>query len=289
MSVGRRDLGEVGETPNFLRRRRVLFSSNIRDGNKDEENGKEGGGGEWSPVYVRSPPPGKPAGKGLRALVEGLRGMEDEAWGDEEDVLREREMEGGESQGRAGAVLVGDSQVGERKLGADGEGGSEEEEDLAGGKEGQGGAKKAWRKKGQKRTTRRVTMKPNVARWQPEPEWKAGAGDEHEGEEEAVIVRETQQASQGAADSCAADTPFDPDVDPASQPMKSNGKRKPNPALASTCAPPLAQDIDSKTTAKSRKKKIPATAHANFRALKIKNKSSKAKRAGGSGRFARRR
>lgn len=81
-------------------------------------------------------------GKGLTALVQGLRDMENERMEDDWDILNEIEAE--QTNGTAGEnVQVGDSQA--PQVDAAGE-------DPNGGR--------VWKKKGQKRTTRLVKMKP---------------------------------------------------------------------------------------------------------------------------------
>lgn len=79
-------------------------------------------------------------GKGLSALVQGLRDMETERMDDDWDILNELEAE--QNNGTAEELQVGDSQV---------------PHDAAG--EGSNGGR-VWKKKGQKRTTRLVKMKP---------------------------------------------------------------------------------------------------------------------------------
>ncbi|KAL3463016.1 DNA replication/checkpoint protein [Aspergillus heterothallicus] len=90
-----------------------------------------GGMSGLSPIPVRKPP--QFVGKGLSQLVQGLRDMEEERMEDEWDILREIEIE------QEGAnVDIPDSQA----------------VDAMG---------RAYKKKGQKRTTRLVRMKPVVA------------------------------------------------------------------------------------------------------------------------------
>lgn len=92
-----------------------------------------------SPSAVRTAPRMRPfKGKALSEILRGLRQMEDNDDEDEMDALRE--MEGNEMN-----VLVGDSQNV-----ADGSAVEEE-------------PRRTWKKKGQKRTTRAVVMKPATA------------------------------------------------------------------------------------------------------------------------------
>lgn len=277
------------DTPAFLRRDSQRFSQrrslDAMIENEDDTT-------SWSPVAVRVMRP-KPAGRGLSALVKGLREMEEAKLDEELDILRE--MEGGEisklqSQFRGGPeVCVEDSQIPDMPLGPDGEGDSQSE-DLealeAEGNDRNGRPLKVWKKKGQKRTTRRVTIKPNTAKWKPEPEWKGGK--ENESEEEVAAVEETQfvaTASIAGAESDAGD--FQTDEDNVSEGDFDKG----GPQAIMNSSNKTGQRGKPKKAQKDppkekKKKKISATAHANFRALKIKNKNTKAK---GRGRFGRRR
>lgn len=212
----------------------------------------------------------KAAGRGLSALVKGLRDMEDEQFDEEMDVLRE--MEGGGAPSVKVAkpkILVNDSQAPDMLLGPDGGGGSEDSDDFENDGNGRDGKpSKVWKKKGQKRTTRRVLMKPVTAKWKPEPEWK---GERNEEDEEAVVeeTQVTRQKQKGDQDEYEEDeVHIDDEVEEPKEQKgeageKSEGKKE-----------GLATKI----------KKISATAHANFRALKIKNKQSKGKRGGRFGR-----
>ncbi|KAL4870747.1 DNA replication/checkpoint protein [Aspergillus spectabilis] len=108
------------ETPSFLRR----STSGLYNSNN---LGKSQSG--LSPIPVRKPP--QFVGKGLSQLVQGLRDMEEERLEDELDVLREIEAEH-----NAQDIDVPDSQI---------------PGDTTG---------RIYKKKGQKRTTRMVRMKP---------------------------------------------------------------------------------------------------------------------------------
>ncbi|KAL2831257.1 DNA replication/checkpoint protein [Aspergillus pseudoustus] len=111
------------ETPSFLRRSTSgLYSSSQG----------VGGTSGLSPIPIRKPP--QFVGKGLSQLVQGLRDMEEERLEDEWDVLREIEIDQ-EQEGTN--VDVPDSQA------LDGMG-------------------RTYKKKGQKRTTRLVRMKPVI-------------------------------------------------------------------------------------------------------------------------------
>lgn len=118
-------------TPSFLRR-----SNSGRYVSSNDNNSAN----PLSPVGVRRHQ--RYNGKGLSALVQGLRDMENERMEDDWDILNEIEAEQ-TNRTAGGNVQVGDSQV--PQVDAAGE-------DPNGGR--------VWKKKGQKRTTRLVKMKP---------------------------------------------------------------------------------------------------------------------------------
>ena len=256
------------DTPAFLRR-----DSQRADVGKENVLGDEEGV-SWSPVAIRKLP--KAAGRGLSALVKGLREMEDEVLDEELNMLRAMESESSpRNHLDKPKVFVIDSQRLDMPLGPDG--GLESDEDgleyADEGKGRDGNPLKVWKKKGQKRTTRRVLMKPNTAKWKPEPAWKVGqaVGDEENGIAESQTASADQstewkvhgndgeeyqdmEGSQGAAEA-------------------ENDKRD-----------AFDKDLEEEEGLTKKLKKISATAHANFRALKIKNKQSKGKKGGRFGR-----
>ncbi|KAL8693575.1 MAG: hypothetical protein Q9218_001617 [Villophora microphyllina] len=279
------------DTPAFLKRDSQSFAQrqHASSGAKDED---VEGSFSWSPVAVRVMRP-KPVGRGLSALVKGLRELEESKLDEEMEMLRE--MEGGSGEGHQNQVktvpkvCVQDSQALEMPLGPDGqsESDSEDLEALKGEGLGRNGKPlKVWKKKGQKRTTRRVTIKPNTAKWKPEPEWKGGK--EVDSEDEVVAVEETQLVTDGQAGAAADEInglPTDDEYLGAEfsdkdtrqdQKGPKEGKQK-GRSKKSAGSPPKKE---------KKKRMVSATAHANFRALKIKNKQSKGK---GRGRFGRRR
>ena len=259
------------ETPEFLRRdsQRTAFPAYEPDGDQ-----ADGDTVSWSPIKVRMP--AKPAGRGLSALVKGLRGMQDEALDEELDILNELEAEqAGDASGsqtlKRPKLLVRDSQM-EMPLGPDGEGdmSSDDEESKMEGRGTDGKPLKVWKKKGQKRCTRRVNMKPNAGKWKPEPVWEG----EEESEDDAAVA-ETQVGD--------AVTQVRVDHEGA----KTDGQTSELQGPEGEVEPQKAKTVGPKTApaaAPKAKKKASATAHANFRALKIKNKQSKGKRGGKFGR-----
>lgn len=284
-----------GDTPAFLKRDSQCFEPRQRAG-----GGANGDDAEdsfsWSPVAVRRPMRPKPVMRGLSALVKGLREMEDAKLDDEMEMLREMEGAGQEhkqSQSKkAPKICVKDSQAPDMPLGPDGQGWSEDDDDdvnalKADGMDRNGKPLKVWKKKGQKRTTRRVMIRPNTAKWKPEPAWKGGR--EVDSEDEVVAVEETQLVPHGQAKAAADEIDdlqtddeyvsaglVDGDDAPKSQSTTKGGKEKGRSKQSAGSQPPK----------EKKKKAVSATAHTNFRALKIKNKQSKGK---GRGRFGRRR
>ncbi|KAI4121524.1 MAG: hypothetical protein LQ338_006321 [Usnochroma carphineum] len=276
------------DTPAFLRRDSQRFSQGQ---NHEAEDEYGNGTPSWILGAMRGMRP-KPAGRGLSALVKGLREMEEAKLDEELDMLREMEGEEGttaKSQIKdSPKICVEDSQIPDMPLGPDGHGGSESD-DLealeAEGKDRNGKPLKLWKKKGQKRTTRRVTIKPNTAKWKPEPEWKGGK--DAESDREVAAVEETQLVA--VAQDTGASPPFEglkSDDDYQSEVAFSGDEAQAQIKAETAKQQGRPKKAQKKPSNEKKKKKISATAHANFRALKIKNKNSKAK---GRGRFGRRR
>ena len=212
------------------------------------------------------------AGRGLSALVKGLRDMEDEKLDEELEMLRD--MEGDYAPAIRTSqpkIFVEDNQTPDMPLGPDGAGECDDDSGIEkAGKGRDGKPLKVWKKKGQKRTTRRVLMKPNIARWKPEPAWKGEVESEEEGEKDVV------EESQGAAHAPKDDQEeYKDELVSEDEAERASGQGKPANQRRNGTKASFASKV---------KKKISATAHANFRALKIKNKQSKGKRGGRFGR-----
>ncbi|KAL9581702.1 MAG: hypothetical protein Q9212_003741 [Teloschistes hypoglaucus] len=273
-----------GDTPAFLKRDSQCFAPRQRAGSGANDGDAEDSF-SWSPVAVRRPMRPKSVMRGLSALVKGLRQMEDAKLDEEMEMLRE--MEGGGQEQKqsliknAPKICVKDSQAPEMPLGPDGQGQSEDDDDVhalkADGMDRNGKPLKIWKKKGQKRTTRQVKIRPNTAKWKPEPAWKGGR--EVDSEDEVVAVEETQLVPDGQAKAAAdeiddlqtedeyvSDGSGDGD-DPKSKGAMKVGKQRGK----------AKKSAESKPVKEKKKKAVSATAHANFRALKIKNKQSKGK------------
>ncbi|EME80892.1 uncharacterized protein MYCFIDRAFT_140374 [Pseudocercospora fijiensis CIRAD86] len=210
--------------------------------------------------------------RSLSSIIQGLKKQEEKRMDDEWDVMNEIEEEeanGGPLPKRLPAnVQVEDSQdVVEMPLGPDQafESSESEEEDR-------GTGRKPWKKKGLKRQTRRVKMKPVVHKPQ-----KAEA--EAEGEEEEEPVAETQlQHDPNSVDELG---------DSAAESGSDTEKQARGKAKQKSAAKTKGQGKEvEKDESKKKGRKVDPLAHTNFRALKIKNKNSKA--GGRRGKFGRR-
>ena len=258
------------ETPSFLRR----SSSNLASE-----------GPNISPTAVRKPTPF--VGKGLTALVKGLREMEKDRTQDDWDVLNEIEAEQ-----RHGNVQVGDSQV---QVGEN------------------ASTTRPSKKKGQKRTTRRVKMKPVISKPKPRQAPLLNDDVESHDDDELAAIPETQDPHHNALenltkgtmeqdeDRCAyaslpssssdidsqldfGDDSDDPEYADSEQKKKeklqvaatspkpdSNSKSCGQRAKASKTRPAEEKEKGKKPRAR----KVNAEAHTNYRSLKIRNKGSK--------------
>jgi DNA replication and checkpoint protein len=253
-----------------------------------------------SPSAVRTGPKmHQYKGKGLSEILRGLRQMEDHEDEDEMDALRE--IEGNDRN-----VLVGDSQDASERPNV-----GEEQT-------------RTWKKKGQKRSTRRVIMRPTPAARGP----RSGKDDEFMLENDVTNVHEaqpiahmTQSVAEDGSDAGNleplvedegdnadifnhVDVPSDfddelfesdPDLDElVLTPPTKKLRFHPAPeadARPSTAALRKASRKEAQPAGKKEKKKNNkgiinpnANSHQNFRSLKIRNKNSKGK---GSGRFGR--
>lgn len=227
-----------------------------------------------SPEMVRVPR--KPLVRGLSSMLAGLRKMEDEAADEELEALREMEMEmeaGSKPAPKLKAtavppiVLVEDSQPGFPLGGFDDEAQfdsePEESKNPTLGRDGQ--PLKVYKKKGQKRTTRKVNMKPT--RSKPRAKQEAApedSDDELSGNDEAVHEK---QVDETAAFADARNF----DSDSQSEYTASEGGtryRRPNQVKKNKSAN---KDGKIKTAAR----KVTAMANQNFKRLKLRNSGAK--------------
>ena len=266
-------------TPSFLRRTAPLA--------RIDEDVNEGG--STAPTFKK-----RGLVRSLSTIIQGLRKQEEQRMDDEWDIMRELEEEEecpNPGKAKAADVLVEDSQGVEMPLGPDqGPELSEDEADVdPGSLDANGNPRKVWKKKGQKRQTKRVKMRPVVHKPKKVTIEELLADVEAESE----VVEETQDLSSKSRPGEGEATDSEP-ADPedrgdeseyeceAQQPEteRKSKKRKKQKTVQSK----LQEGDDGKKQRKPTK--VNALAHTNFRKLKIKNKNSKAN--GRGGRFGRR-
>ncbi|KAK3904671.1 hypothetical protein C8A05DRAFT_31548 [Staphylotrichum tortipilum] len=315
------DTTPTTSTPSFLRRRTTAATASTaltttlsRVDEQDEDShqpGAESGveddgdgydGQAWKKVGpLRLPRKMDVIGRGLSSVVAGLRKMEEEAFADEEEAMREMEM--GENTATAkrvevtvartsGEVEVGDSQAPAALLRHPPKGGPVEDAEppaaLLSGfdndaaydspdesqKPGQPPLR-VFKKRGQKRTTRRANMRPTRTR---RPTQTDPGTDEESAPDDDDLVPETQlhPADLDAEDPALSDASFDSDSDSGG----TKKKKAPAPATANKDA--------GEGVVKRAVRKVKATAHANFKRLKLRSGGAKGGPGYGS-RFRRRR
>lgn len=292
-------------TPAFLKRGQYKPLDNPLD--PVNEDGDEAEEEKVRPLRL----PRKPLARGLSSVVAGLRRLEEEKLDDEMEALREAEMEmegmlpppakkrrvddddgadvveGRHEELGDGVVEVGDSQAQARDKpvllgGFDDEGllDSDVEEQLD-----RGQPLRVFKKKGQKRTTRRVNMKPSRAR---RPTTLPGEeGDEEE--EGGEVVPETQFDDTKAVGEREFEVLSGSDFEEGEEEGEEASKKKTRVKKGKDKKDKDGKDGEEKEgTVKKAVRKVKATAHANFKRLKLKNYGAK----GGPGvnsRFRRRR
>ncbi|KAJ5029600.1 DNA replication and checkpoint protein-domain-containing protein [Bipolaris maydis] len=234
-------------TPAFLRRDNAL-------GAIDEED-------ETTP----RPAPWKRRGLGrsLTAMIQAMKKDEDDKLDEEADIMRELEMEEegivAPKKSRVPQLLVQDSQapmpLGPDR-GAESEEESEEEPELGP----DGKPRRAWKKKGMKRQTRRVIMRPNIVKPKPTP-----APETHGDVEEQTRVPETQVPAD-------IEDEFGSDVDDESD-YASDVSHTPKVRKVTKKPQEANEKPKKESIIKTAARKIKATANANYRRLNIKGKT----------------
>ncbi|KAJ2906177.1 DNA replication regulator SLD2 [Zalerion maritima] len=289
-----------------------------------------------SPSMVRLPR--KPMGKTLSSLVAGLRQIEDEKLDDDMDLMRE--MEGGPTASKFNPLGTDPANKPTPNAEAEAEdNGTKKSQDipsetvvkdsqpaLLGGFDNEsdydspvsnaqqmdrGRPLKIYKKKGQKRTTRKVNMRPTRSK---RPINLAEPEDETDSEDRDVVP-ETRYGSfkenaapdpevenlVGEESGSEFDKDLDDDEKPKSKPKKSTesttttaakrGRGRPkgstSKAKGNTTGEERAADKPEGKIKKAARK-VNELAHANFRALKLRNKGNKSG-PGHSSRFRRRR
>ncbi|PVH99079.1 hypothetical protein DM02DRAFT_529835 [Periconia macrospinosa] len=223
-------------------------------------------------------------GRSLSAMIQSMKKQEEDQMDEEEEIMRQMEMEESElpprKKQKIPEVLVQDSQV-EMPLGPD-RGVESEDEDNEKEKtqEQNGKVQNRW-KKGLKRQTRRVIMKPNFSRTQPQ--------STHAHED---MVEECHKVGEAQINSDMVGSDFEFSGDEASEYESdaSHSKKKAVVPTKKKLDGASASQVEKSTqnqggpvkTVKTAARKIKATAHANYRRLKIKSKGGN----GGKGRGA---
>jgi DNA replication regulator SLD2 len=206
----------------------------------------------------RQPLKKKGLARNLSTIIQRLRNLQEDQMDDEWDILNE--VEGGESEHGVPKILVEDSQAAAMPLGPDHiiESAEDEVPTDPGALDAEGKPRKVWKKKGLKRQTRRVIMRPVMHK----PQKAVGVEEADSGEDENDVAGETQLDEQDEAED-VGDGDYEERHDSQQsqhEPQRKGSKKK--------------QSNPAKEDGKG--KKVAADAHANFRKLKIKNKNSKA-------------
>ncbi|KAI1469399.1 DNA replication/checkpoint protein [Daldinia caldariorum] len=264
----------LGRTPSSIRKLQLTTPSFLRRAplTTVDENGD----------YIAPAPlrlPRKPLGRSLSSAVASLRKLEEEALDDDLEALREVENDANQPAPSKPAkksenILEPDSQAQQLLGGFDDEALYDSPTEEQVGRNGQ--PLKIYKKKGQKRTTRRVNMRPTRSKRPQMPsEEQPGTGDEGD------VVPETQAGLTKEGDSppleLGSDSDFDPTEDEGQEPKEKKLAEKKNKA----------ENKHGKVQKAVRK--VNELAHANFKRLKLKNHGAKGPPTGFGGRFRRRR
>jgi hypothetical protein len=242
-------------------------------------------------------------GRSLSGMVKEMRKQEEQKADEEWEIMREmEETDYREVLGKkpsAPKTIVEDSQV---QLDVDGFVPSDFESDVDA-KTAEIKPRKAWKKKGLKRQTRRVIMRPVTTLPQPAqaPESPDSDNDEEDVPEE--VVQETQFAAKlpdsgylsGGDEDAGSDYKDEAHEEPPEDTTQTQAKSK----TAEPNAKGKSKSKDTKkgkskpeddSTTKAAKKIDPnSQKHANFQRLKIRGKGPANGKAGGRGRFGRKR
>ncbi|KXX75037.1 DNA replication regulator sld2 [Madurella mycetomatis] len=291
-------------TPAFLRRRTVTGATTTADGGLsrvDEQAEDCGAHGleEWKVGPLRLPRKLVPGnGRGLSSVVAGLRKMEDEAHADEEEVMREMEMEAegrqvGMGETARATILekreggVGDGQPsgpgkdggekvtakGEREVppllsGFDDEAlydSPDDEEDRR-----QNGQQppRMFKKRGQKRTTRLVNMRPTRAK---RPAQTAATEDDEDTVHETQFnMTATATLTNDEVDELGLSDPDIDDSDGGAGSSSDDEKKTKQKKQSNNNS-----NKNETGVVKRAVRKVKATAHANFKRLKLRNSGAK--------------
>ncbi|KAI1080344.1 DNA replication/checkpoint protein [Whalleya microplaca] len=232
-------------------------------------------------LYISPAPlrlPRKPLGRSLSSVVAGLRKLEEEALDDDLEALHEAENEANPTskppakkptKSKEEEVLEPDSQAAPPQLlgGFDDEDLYDSPPEEALGRDGQ--PLRVYKKKGQKRTTRRVNMRPTRTK---RLELPAGEQAEEDAEE---FVPETQ-VDATKPDSDPVDLGSDSEFDDAGEEDEEFTEKKSQDKKAKKAKKPEKEKPEKKEgKVKKAAKKVNELAHANFKRLKLKNHGAK--------------
>ncbi|KAI9787675.1 MAG: DNA replication regulator sld2 [Geoglossum umbratile] len=267
-------------TPSFLRRDQQGASMFLA----------VGGDGEADPVSPVIRMPARPPVRGLSSMLARLRQMEDEALDEEMDVLRELEEEitGQQTKppysvaGSAPTMLAegGQTAPSARPLNnsnnaeAMGSGEDEPDEKPTLGRDGK--PLKVWKKKGQKRTTKRVILRP--VRIKPKSIPEPNIDDSSASEDKVQATSATNAATSRSSGKDVTDEDDDDERSDFDESQKTSKER--HTAKDSNKAKP---EGTKESLVKRTVRKISTQAHANYRRLKLRSKGPKG--TGGGGRF----
>ncbi|KAI9883236.1 MAG: hypothetical protein M1823_004995 [Watsoniomyces obsoletus] len=264
--------GGVTDTPSFLRRRNRQF----------------GGREPFSTSFMQRKPPGK----SLSALIADLRKLENDKADEELDILRELEEEAEAELGVGVGVESGSKQTGTTKTSLDPTTGKNDNDDkrldgptriLPDGEvvkdvipedtAAPTGSKKVWKKRGQKRTTKRVIIRPSLKSITNPPVKTTPSSFPsilHDDDDD-------DSSNENEKENNANDDTYKPGH------KNNKGDRKQDEGDDNEND----TQKEKKMKEKSKKKGINAnaTSHANFRRLKLRNRNSKGRGGGGGGRF----
>ncbi|KJX99426.1 dna replication regulator sld2 like protein [Zymoseptoria brevis] len=266
-------------TPSFLRRSFPLASI-------DEDGADTTGTSMAAPFRKRG------LVRSLSSIIQNLKKQEEERMDEDWDILNEIEEEqgrdgvvAGERTAASSKVLVQDSQTGDMPLEPDKAPESSEDEEVLGKGD---RPRKAWKKKGLKRQTRRVIMRPVKRKPGKEGAGLEDVAEEEEERQEVIekevkVVPETQLVDGGTAGD-AYESSGNEEESEAEVSGKKSAKRKVTKRKERDGEVEEAQEKKVKP-----KRKVNELAHANFCKLKIKNKNSKANGKGGGRKFGGRR
>lgn len=217
--------------------------------------------------------PRKPLVRGLSEIVASLRRVEEDTLDDDLDALRDIEDEEMGVAPRArpqprpqprGMIMEEDSQDHQLPLGGfDDEGKYDKVEET---RNRDGNNLRVYKKKGQKRTTRRVNMRP--MRLKRPTDMGDGDGDDDDGE----LVPETQT---GGAEADYADAGSGSDFEDETAPKAPKKGKKEKGKKAKSAKDGKIAGTEKEGTVKKAARKVNELAHANFRSLKLRNYGAK--------------